>query len=328
MRDVKAAFDKVWHDGLKVKLRRVSAPPKLTRTLESFLDDRRASVKINGKLGEEFHITAGVPQGSCISPTLYNVYVADMPNPMRESTKNIVYADDVTQIISSPIGTIQNKVEQEISRLNNFEKKWKIQTNAKKFKIIATDRKRPDFRYRTGHGAIHAERSGKFLGFRILEAGTPRAAKIRALAAREGLQKLRRFRFMTPKAKRKLYLSKIRTAMTYPICPWAGLTAREMLPLQTIQNKALNFIGNYQWQDMVRARTKHQEHKVTPLSLFIKGQNRRIWAKLQIISEDQVASWREQGIRRAPRFKRKFRSSLLATGSEPTDFTTLQEIQQ
>lgn len=43
-------------------------------------------------------LRSGVPQGSCLSPTLFTLYNSDIPNP---SGKNevIYFADEVTQII-------------------------------------------------------------------------------------------------------------------------------------------------------------------------------------------------------------------------------------
>ena len=42
------------------------------------------------------------PQGSMISPTLYNIYVCDLP-PTLGHTKKFIYTDYVTQIISTAL---------------------------------------------------------------------------------------------------------------------------------------------------------------------------------------------------------------------------------
>ena len=46
LRDVKSAFDRVWHFGLKYKLLGLGLPHCVTRMLYSFLDDRTASVRV------------------------------------------------------------------------------------------------------------------------------------------------------------------------------------------------------------------------------------------------------------------------------------------
>ncbi len=46
LRDVAKAFDKVWLNGLKCKLLRLKLPSILDKHLCSFLDNRKAVVKI------------------------------------------------------------------------------------------------------------------------------------------------------------------------------------------------------------------------------------------------------------------------------------------
>jgi len=128
LRDVSKAFDKVWHNGLKYKLIRLGMPEVITKTLCIFLDRRTASITLNSFVGKTFAIRSGVPQGSSLSPTLYSLYTADIPTPM-EGCLNIMYADDITQIITNISKSrkfMAKRVESEINKINEFEKKWKI----------------------------------------------------------------------------------------------------------------------------------------------------------------------------------------------------------
>ena len=59
-------------------------------------------VEWRGNGGLEFPLTAGVPQGALLSLTLYNIYIAPIPQPLRHHNHDIIYADDITQIITSP----------------------------------------------------------------------------------------------------------------------------------------------------------------------------------------------------------------------------------
>ena len=100
LRDVKSAFDKVWHDGLVYKIKNIEeVPDTMTHFLKIFLTDRKARVVHNGVEGPDFALQAGVPQGSVLSPTLYNIYVRDLPRPLSNSSLYIIYADDVSQIV-------------------------------------------------------------------------------------------------------------------------------------------------------------------------------------------------------------------------------------
>ena len=67
------------------------------------------------------------------------------------TTRNIIFADDVSQVISCDTKAgIAQMVEREIEVINAFEKKWKVRTNATKFQIVALGRVRKDNIYDIG----------------------------------------------------------------------------------------------------------------------------------------------------------------------------------
>ncbi len=100
LRDVSKAFDKVWILGMQYKIIHLNLPNTITKLLNNFLTNRKAKIRINTHTGE-FLLKAGVPQGSSLSPTLYTIYTADIPEA-GPGTTIIQYADDITQIITYP----------------------------------------------------------------------------------------------------------------------------------------------------------------------------------------------------------------------------------
>ena len=57
------AFDRVWHAGLKFKLRVLGIPTKILRWITSFLTERRMRVTISGNYSQYIQPQYGVPQG-------------------------------------------------------------------------------------------------------------------------------------------------------------------------------------------------------------------------------------------------------------------------
>jgi len=90
--DVAQAFDRVWHEGLQFKLKKI-LPSPLYLLIKSYLTDRHFQVLFNSSTSEIAPIKAGVPQGGILSPFLFYIYVADQPTIMQQ-TIVADYADD------------------------------------------------------------------------------------------------------------------------------------------------------------------------------------------------------------------------------------------
>ena len=147
-RDIEKAFDKVWQKGLKYKLQKLNLHPFLTKILSHYLDERTACIQIKDHKGPELQIECGVPQGGCLSTTLFNIYTKDIPEKIYPWMLNTYYADDVTQVVRRTTG---QEIKQiwcgETHAVNQFEKKWLIKTNMRKFQILYSGTNKLKFRH-------------------------------------------------------------------------------------------------------------------------------------------------------------------------------------
>lgn len=74
--DIEKAFDSVWHKGLLFKLNVLGVPRYIVKIIKSYLENRKLRIRINQEESEEISPQKGVPQGSPLSPLLYNIYIA------------------------------------------------------------------------------------------------------------------------------------------------------------------------------------------------------------------------------------------------------------
>lgn len=96
--DIKKAFDSVPHSLLLRKLSLLGFRGPFLQLLQNFLHDRRQCVSLGESRSSFSPIKSGVPQGSILSPLLFNIFVNDLCNAV--STPLFQYADD-TLIVSS-----------------------------------------------------------------------------------------------------------------------------------------------------------------------------------------------------------------------------------
>ena len=147
------------------------------------------------------------------------------------TTRNIIFADDISQIISCDTKAgIAQMVERKIEVIDAFEKKWKIRTNATKFRTVALDRVRKDNTYDIDRRNFkHATYDGRFLGFKIKSSGPRKSAEQRSGLVGSVLGGFQRFRGMSSAMKGRIYLPKARSYMLYPVAPWAALDRKSVV---------------------------------------------------------------------------------------------------
>jgi len=142
--DVEKAFDKVWHNvekyGLLHKLLNIGTPMHLVKLIESFLSSRCFNVKVEKSVSTNRPISAGVPQGSCLSPYLYLVYTNDIP--VNDNSHLALFADDTMFYTSNrntkyAIIALQKQVDIALSWFTN----WRLGINTNKTVAIMFNKK-------------------------------------------------------------------------------------------------------------------------------------------------------------------------------------------
>ena len=106
-------LDTVSHDTLIYKIVGSSLPLAITRLLSCYLRGRQAATSFRGTKSSTRIVRTGVPQGSRLSLSLFNYYIADMPKP-TPPVKRVCYAEHIT------VWATGSKIPQLESMINNY----------------------------------------------------------------------------------------------------------------------------------------------------------------------------------------------------------------
>jgi hypothetical protein len=150
--DIEKAFDTTWHSGLLYKLSKLEFSPNLIKLIGSFLSQRKFSVSVEGEMSTPRKMQAGVPQGSVLSPTLFNMYINDAPQ--THGVHLALFADDTCLYATDrKEGFVVTKLQRGLSSMETWCERWYIKINeAKTQGIYFSHSRRPPVSHLTLNG--------------------------------------------------------------------------------------------------------------------------------------------------------------------------------
>lgn len=163
--DITKAFDKVWHSGIIYKLNKTIAPIYITKLRRSYMDNRTFCIRMNNTRSSTRPIEAGIPQGSPLGPTLFNIYISDIQPP--KYTTITFFADDSALMHKHKYQHIlRDHLNSALDEIHSWYTKRRLTVNAEKSQAIMLSRKHQDpvRRLLYNDQQIHWANEAKYLG--------------------------------------------------------------------------------------------------------------------------------------------------------------------
>ena len=142
--DISKAFDRVWHAGLLHKLKSYGISGQIFGLISSVLSNRRLRVVLDGKSSQVYPVNAGVPQGFILGPTLFLLYINDLPDDVICDID--IHADDTTLYSKCDRASdlwqqfeLASELESDLQDTVDWGKKWLVTFNAGKTKLVSFD---------------------------------------------------------------------------------------------------------------------------------------------------------------------------------------------
>ena len=281
--DFQKAFDKVPHSELLLKLWSFGITGDLWLWFRSYLSNRHHCVSISGCHSSVLPVLSGVPQGSILGPLLFVIYINDLPLSVLFS-HTLLYADDTkcSNKVASSIDAAN--LQSDITHVSSWCKAWGMAFNVNKCKHVRFLPSRcvsAPPTYFIDQSCIQSANHYKDLGVIINDDLTFSKHYDRIVSnAYKTLGVLRRtFYSTTISAKKKLYLSLIRSQLTYGSQLWHPHLLKDISALERVQRRATKYItGDYTSDYKSRLISLH----IFPLMYFLELSDIMFFVNYQI----------------------------------------------
>lgn len=271
--DLEKAFDTVWHDGMIHKLHDYAFPPYLIKLIKSYLKNRRIQVAINNIRSSEKIQTRGVPQGGCLSTTLFIIYMNDIPK--NDGTDLAVFADDTAIMADSKsIKIAHRKLQAHFIKITDYFEKWKTKLNVNKTKLINFNKKKKTDNENTGivkynNQIIETVDEIKYLGIildkrLIFKKHIDNATRKSHAILKYLYPYINKFSKLDTKLKINLYRAYVKPTLLYGSPIWSSTSNTQLKRLQIIENKFLRIILNKR-RDQISNQDLYAELNIIPI---------------------------------------------------------------
>ena len=141
--DFRKAFDTVWRSGLWKRLWDSGIQGKAWRVVRALYSNIRAAVKVGDRTSRFVDVLQGVRQGCPLSPTLFNCFVDELADRLRQAgfhgedinltVECLMYADDIVLLAESGA-----KLQRLINVVDQLCRDWHLDINLKKSQAMVS----------------------------------------------------------------------------------------------------------------------------------------------------------------------------------------------
>ena len=248
--DLQQAYDRVWRQGLFMKMNKLGIHGKMYSWIQAFLRNRTIRTNLNGTMSGKQTLHEGLPQGSSLSCTLFLIFINDLP-PLLTVSKAL-YADDLVIWVSEKYSVLARaKLKRALATLGTYCSLWKLRLNTDKttYSIFTRSPKtaKQEYLLKINGETIKKEENPSYLGV-TLDQQVNLSAFIRSLKekATKRLNLVKRLASLSWGASkqtlRQLYLGYVRSIMDYAQSLQTVASKTAISSLDRVQNQALRLI--------------------------------------------------------------------------------------
>ena len=246
--DFSKAFDSVPHLRLLEKLKSYGVTDNLLLWISDFLIGRRQRVKINGAFSEWADVISGVPQGSCLGPVLFIVYINDLPDMIHSLCQ--LYADDTKVYNKTDNDSMREQLQTDLDNLCLWAEEWQLKFNAEKCHVLHLGHKNQNFQYymkkqnSNSRVELSASEYEKDLGVYVdHDLNFSKHIQTQVNKANRLLGLIRRsFTYLDKETMKLLFTSIVRPHLEFGNVAWSPVLKKHVQLIEQVQHRATKII--------------------------------------------------------------------------------------
>ncbi len=245
--DFSKAFDKVPHQRLLVKLQQYGIRGNLLQWFSNFLIGRTQQVVCNGESSEPVPVISGVPQGTVLGPLLFLIYINDLPDELKSTSR--LFADDCVVYSSGKDSAHLRLLQRDLTNLQTWQDTWQMEFNASKCYIMKISNKQdpPSAKFTFCGQVLEEVKSHPYLGVELdhrLKWDVHRNKVIKK--ANKTLGFLRRnLWFCNKEIKTATYEMLVRPSLEYSSVVWDPYYRNDIQKVEMTQRRVINSNSNF-----------------------------------------------------------------------------------
>ena len=139
--DFSKAYDRIDRSLLFLKLEAMGLQGSIFSAIKAIYNNVKCCVRLNGYYTDWFQVACGLKQGCLLSPFLFNLYINDLVQELKdlgmgikignETVNSLLYADDLVLLAEN-----ESDLQDMLTLLDIWCQKWKMKINTDKTKIV------------------------------------------------------------------------------------------------------------------------------------------------------------------------------------------------
>ncbi|KAK3089125.1 hypothetical protein FSP39_001036 [Pinctada imbricata] len=245
--DYQKAFDTVPHKRLLKKLEAYNIGPETIEWIGDYLSDRKQQVSVNGEVSEWHEVTSGIPQGSVLGPTMFVIFINDLPDIVKSTV--YLFADDTK--IFNLVQEVEDKntLQRDLEQLTTWSNTWLLRFHPQKCKHLHIGKRDPDpeFHYSLLGNTLEQVKEEKDIGVIIdekLSFDQHISEKVKKANSMFGVIR-RIFQHFDDKSFIPIYKALVRTHLEYASSVWSPYKVKHIEMVEGVQRRATKQIPGY-----------------------------------------------------------------------------------